>query len=157
MKRMVGGGCLIFFGLFMLMGFFASTSPSSFFTSVMLLLLFVFAPVVAGALVIRSHYQSKKKAAEESRKNILASREKEILKLAKAKDGELTIQEIVAETSMNAEEADEIMRELVVKRYVDMNITNQGGVVYEFFDMKRDQDRDRLTSLPSWTDDRDVN
>ena len=157
MKKLAGGGCLIFFGLFMLLGFFASTSPSTFMVSAMLLVLMVFAPVLAGALLIRSHFRTKEQIAMEARKNLLASREKEVLRLAKQKGGELTIAEIVSDTSMNAEEADEIMRELVVKRYVDMKITDQGSVIYEFFELRPSEPEDRSLRLESWGDDRDVN
>lgn len=157
MKKIVGGGCLIFFGLFMLLGFFASTSPTSFIVSVMLLFLMVFVPVVTGVVVIRSHLKDKEKVAKESRKSILAAREKEVLRLARQKGGELTIPEIVSDTSMNTEEADEIMRELVVKRYVDMKITDQGTVIYEFFELRKDQPENQLLRMESWTDDRDVN
>jgi len=157
MRKLIGGGLLIFFGLFMLLGFFASTSPSNFMVNTMMLLLMVLAPIVVGSLVIRSHFLSSKKSAEESRKNILASREKEVLRLAKQRGGELTIPDIVSETSMNTEEADEIMRELVVKRYVDMKITNQGTVIYEFFELIKDKTENRVPRLESWTDDRDVN
>jgi hypothetical protein len=157
MKKLVGGGIFIFFGLFMLLGFFASTTPSSFIVNVMMLLVMVFAPIVTGVLLIRSHYLTKNQVEQQSRKNILASREKEILRLAKIKNGELTIPEIVSDTSMNAEEADEIMRELVVKQFVDMRITDQGMVIYEFFDLKKDVRNDPIGGLESWTDDRDVN
>jgi hypothetical protein len=157
MKKLIGGGLLIFFGLFMLLGFFASTSPATFIVNMMMLLLMVVAPIVVGSLLIRNHFLSNRKISEESRKNILASREKEVLRLAKEKGGELTVPEIVSETSMNTEEADEIMRELVVKRYVDMKITNQGTVVYEFFELVKDKHENRVPRLESWTDDRDVN
>ena len=157
MKKLVGGGLLIFFGLFMLLGFFASTSPSTLIVNALMLLLMVFAPIATGALLIRSHFRDKQEIEVQSRKNILASREKEILRLAKQKGGELTIPEIVSDTSMNADEADEIMRELVVKRYVDMKITDQGTVLYEFFELRRDQPENRMVRLESWTDDKDVN
>jgi hypothetical protein len=157
MKKLIGGGLLIFFGLFMLLGFFASTSPATLIVNAMMLFLMVLAPIAAGSLLIRSHFLSKKKSAEESRRTILASREKEVLRLAKQRGGELTVPEIVSETSMNTEEADEIMRELVVKRYVDMKITNQGTVIYEFFELVKDKPENRIPRLESWTDDRDVN
>src|SRR5687768_13890858 len=107
MKKLVGGGVLIFIGLFMLLGFFASDSSPGFLVSALQLFLMVFAPIAAGALLIRSHFLASKKIEQQSRKNILASREKEVLRLAKQKGGELTIPEIVSDTSMNTEEADE--------------------------------------------------
>jgi hypothetical protein len=155
-KKVIGGGILIFGGLFMLAGFFASTKPSTFATDITLILLFVLAPIVGGAMLIRSNYLLNKKREMETRKNIFASREKEILKLAKKKDGELTIPEIVAETSMNADEADEIMREFVVKQYVDMKVTNEGTVVYEFFQFSRDGKNGSGPHREFWSDDREI-
>ncbi len=157
MKKLIGGGALIFFGLFMLLGFAVSTTPATFTVNAITFLLMVLAPIAVGSLVIRSHFLSRKKSAEDSRKNILASREKEILRLAKQKGGELTIPDIVSDTSMNTEEADEIMRELVVKRFVDMKITNEGTVIYDFFELVKDKPENRAPRLESWTDDRDVN
>jgi len=155
MKRVIAGGMLIFGGLFMLAGFFASTKPSPLITDITLLVLFVLTPIVSGAMLIRSHFTGKKKMEEASRKTLQAAREKEILKLAKKKNGSLTIPEIVSETSMNSEEADEIMREFVVKQYVDMKITNEGTVIYEFFEVGQERKetdyRDELRS-----DDREI-
>ena len=157
MKKLVGGGLLIFFGLFMLLGFFASTRSSPFLVDFMMLFLMVLAPIATGGLLIRNHFLSQRKVEQESRKSILASREKEVLRLAKNKGGTLTIPEIVSETSMNTEEADEIMRELVVRQYVDMRITDQGSVVYEFHELRRERPEERPLRLESWMDDRDVN
>jgi hypothetical protein len=156
MKKAIGGGILIFGGLFMLAGFFASTRPSTFATDFVLILLFVLAPIVTGGMLIRSNYLSNKKKEMELRRSTFASREKEILKLAKKKDGELTIPEIVAETSMNAEEVDEIMREFVVKQYVDMKITNEGTVVYEFFEFTRNGNNGSKRPRELWSDDREI-
>ena len=69
----------------------------------------------------------------------------------------MTIPEIVSDTSMNTEEADEIMRELVVKRFVDMKITDQGTVLYEFYELRKDPSDRAMARVDSWTDDRDVN
>jgi hypothetical protein len=157
MKKLIGGSLLIFFGLFMLLGFFASESPATFMVNLLMLVLMVFAPIVTGALIIRLHYAKKKHAELQSRKSILASREKEIWRLAKQKGGELTISEIVAETSMNADEADEILRELVVKRHADMKLTNDGTVIYEFFDLLKERRNERMVHSEPWVDDRDVN
>lgn len=58
--------------------------------------------------------------------------EKEIVKLAQRKGGRLSILEIVAETSMNTQEADAIMEEMTVKGYVIMDVTESGGILYTF-------------------------
>jgi hypothetical protein len=156
MKKFASGGLLIVFGLFMLLLFLSGTGPSTFLVGVATFLLMVLAPIAAGTFMIRSHFQAKKKSAEESRKKLLAAREKEVLMLAGRKNGILTIPEIVAETSMNADEANEIMREMVVKLYADMKITNDGEVIYNFSQLRRQKPEDRLFRLESWSE-KDVN
>jgi len=156
MKRVIPGGILIFGGLFMLAGFFASTRPSTLIVDIMLLLLFVLVPVISGAILIRSHFMSKKKREEELHRNVLATREKEVLKLAREKGGELTLPEIVSETSMNTNEADEIMREMVLKQFVDMRITDHGAVVYKFFDLSNYRKETSVLDRELLTDDREV-
>ncbi len=157
MKKVIGGGFLVFVGLFMLLGLFASTKPANLLVDGMVFLLFVLGPVIGGGLLIRSHYALNTRAEVESRKASIAAREKEVLRLAKARGGELTIPDIVTETSMSTEEADEVMRELVVKRFADMKMTDSGAIVYEFFELLRDEPEDRRPRLESWKDEKDVN
>jgi hypothetical protein len=155
MKKAVGGGILMFFGLFMLAGFLLSTKSSNLLADCILLLLFAVAPFAGGVLLIRNSYVTKKKIEREARMKVFSDHEKEILKLAREKDGFLTVAEIVAETTMNADEADELLRELVLKRLADMKITDQGTVIYEFLELTRGyKERSRNDVL---TDDREVN
>lgn len=58
--------------------------------------------------------------------------EKEIVKLAQQRGGRLSILEIVAETSMNSAEADEMMAEMSRNGYVTMDVTEAGGIIYTF-------------------------
>jgi hypothetical protein len=143
MKRIVGGSVLIFLGLFMLMGFFVSTKESSLMGDIMMILLFVFAPIIGGIFTIRSHYISKAKASKDQKKALQGAHEKEIILLARQKGGRLTIPEIITESSLNSEEAEEAMKELVVKRYADMNMTDSGVIVYEFYEiLKQKEEQD---------------
>jgi multisubunit Na+/H+ antiporter MnhG subunit len=135
MKKTVTGGILMFFGLFMLAGFLLSKKPTNFLADSILLLLFALAPVACGVLLIRSNYATKKKKERETRVRALAEREKEVLNLARQRNGMVTVPDIVAETSMNTDEADELMRELVLKRCADMKLTEQGTVIYEFLEL----------------------
>jgi phosphate/sulfate permease len=135
MKRVVGGSILIFLGLFMLLGFFASTKESSFAVNAIMMLLFVVAPIIGGILAIRSHFTSQQKVSKEQKKALQNAREKEVIHLAHAKGGILTIPEIIAETSLNSDEAEEVMQEMVVKGYVDMKTTESGVIIYEFYEI----------------------
>ena len=56
---------------------------------------------------------------------------------------------------MNSEEADEILREFVVKQYVEMKLQNDGTIIYEFFDASEDRkESDYRYNLRS--DDREI-
>jgi hypothetical protein len=144
MKRIVGGSVLIFIGLFMLMGFFASTKESTFATDLMMILLFVVAPIAGGLFMLRSHFTSQQKISREQKKALQSAREKEVILLAREKGGTLTIAEIIAESSLNPDEAEEVMNELVLKRYADMKTTDSGVMVYEFYEILKEKEEAEL-------------
>ena len=149
MKRIVGGSVLIFIGLFMLMGFLVSTKESSFAADVMMMLLFVLAPIVGGIFMLRSHFTSQQKVLKEQKKALQSAHEKEVILLARAKGGTLTIPEIIAESSLNSDEAEEVMKELIVKRYADMKMTDTGVIVYEFYEIIKQREEAELSKEKS--------
>jgi hypothetical protein len=142
MKRIVAGSVLIFIGFFMLMGFLVSDKNFSLVVSAMTIFLFVLAPIVGGLFTIRSHFTSKEKVSKEQKKAIQGAHEKEVILLAREKGGTLTIPEIIAESSLNSEEAEEVMKELVVKRYADMKMTDSGVIVYEFYEIMKQREEE---------------
>ena len=74
---------------------------------------------------LRDLFRKKEKAQE-------SAREKEIVRLAQQKAGKLSILEIVAETSMNSAEVEEIMNEMAGRGLVNMDVTETGGIIYVF-------------------------
>ena len=56
-------------------------------------------------------------------------------RLAQKKGGRLTIPEIVVDTSMSTEEAEAMMQTMTSKGYVDMQVTDSGVIVYEFYEI----------------------
>lgn len=133
MKK-IAGGCLIFIGLFMMLGMFVSQTSHGFIVESLTFLLFVVAPLIGGSLLIRNSGLRKKQAAEEAKKLLHDSREKEIFRLAKEKGGFVTLAEVVSETSMNSSEAEDMLNDLVIKRMADLKMSPDGQVAYEFFD-----------------------
>ena len=93
------------------------------------------APVAAGGMLIRSHFKDKQKVALEKKKVLQTQQEKEIILLAQQKGGRLSIPEIVAGTSLSTIEADQLMREMTTKGYVDMQVTDAGVIIYEFYEI----------------------
>jgi hypothetical protein len=145
MKRIVGGSVLIFIGLFMLLGFFASTKESSLAVNTIMMLLFVLAPIVGGIFTIRSHFTSQQKESEEQKKALQKAHEKEIILLAQQKGGSLTIPEIIAESSLDSDDAEKVMEELVIKGYADMKTTDTGVIVYEFYEIIKQKEEAEIS------------
>jgi hypothetical protein len=137
MKKLIGGGVLIFIGLFMLLGVFSGDTlgKGSLASNAVLIFLFIVAPIGVGGLFIRSHFTGKRKALFNQEKAIQEQREKQIIRLAQQKGGRLTIPEIAVDTSMTTTEAEEFMREMTAKGYVDMQVTDAGVIVYEFYEI----------------------
>ena len=138
MKKLISGGILIFIGLFMFLGFAVNISKKGFaldIGDVVAILLFVIAPVAVGGLLIRSHFAEKRRALQDQQKTLQERYEKQIIRLAQKKGGRLTIPEIAADTSLNTTEAEEFMREMTTRGYVDMQVTDSGVIVYEFYEI----------------------
>ena len=62
--------------------------------------------------------------------------EAEVLRIAKAHDGKLTIVEIVSELAISQEEAQATVDSLVRQQIADIEITESGVLVYAFRDIK---------------------
>lgn len=143
MGKLIGGGVFVFVGLFMLAGAIINIAEgdSGLVRNLAVLAVFGGVPLGVGSLLIRSHFKTKQHALQEKRDHQLKKWEKEIIRLAQHRDGRLTIPDIVAETSMDSEEADEVMREMASNGYVNMQVTDSGVIVYEFYEIAhRNQD-----------------
>lgn len=138
MKKLIGGGISIFVGAFMLLGFtvsFSEKGGSADIGDVVAIVLFIIAPIALGTGLIRSHLRAKRKALEAREKLAYSKRERQVLRLAQQKGGRLTIPEIAADTSLTTQEAEEFMRRLVTNGYVNMDVTETGVIVYEFYEI----------------------
>ena len=136
MKKVISGGILIGFGLFMLLGFVVNATEKGVDAGDIALALFLgVTPVAVGGMLIRSHVKEKQKAVQNQKQVLYTQREKEIIRLAQQTGGRLSIPDIVAGTSMNTIEADAMMREMTTKGYVNMQVTDAGVILYEFYEL----------------------
>ncbi len=136
MKKLIGGGVFTFGGAFMLLGFAVNLSknPADIGDFIGALLLVV-APIGIGGALIRSHFKDKQKALQEQKNVLYEQLERQIIRLAQKKGGRLSIPEIAVDTTMNTEEAEKFMQELTAKGFVDMQVTDSGVIVYEFYEI----------------------
>jgi hypothetical protein len=136
MKKVMSGGILIGIGAFLFLGFFLNALKKGIDAGdIAAVVILCIAPITAGGLLIRSHFKEKQKAVQNQMQVLYTQREKEIIRLAQQTGGRLSIPDIVAGTSMNTIEADEIMREMTTKGYVDMQVTEAGVILYEFYEL----------------------
>lgn len=132
------GGILLFIGLFLLAGFILNAAEESFAVGIgdiAAALLLGVAPAVGGGLLIRSHIKGKQRVLLDKKNALQAKRETEIFRLAQQKGGRLSIPDIVAGTALSTIEADRIMREMTEKGYVNMQVTDSGVIIYEFYEI----------------------
>jgi hypothetical protein len=140
MMKSIVGGILMAVGAFFVLGFTITLSKAGFGAGdVMGLFLLGLGPIAGGGAMIRSHIRAKQHALQAHERDVFARREKEIIQLAQARRGRLSIPDIVAGTSLSTADAEAVMRDMTTKGYVDMQVTDAGVIVYEFYEIAHRQ------------------
>ncbi len=119
----------------MLLGVLAGTKDYSLVVDTARFLLFIALPLGAGGILLKKHYDEKEGTKKQSQKMLRNAHEKEVLKFVRSRGGKVTIADLVAETSVNAEEAEQILNDLIVKQLVDMKMDESGRIVYEWIEL----------------------
>jgi hypothetical protein len=141
MRGIWGGAALLALAVFMLLGFLRSTATLAAPATLVALALTVALPGIAGAALLtrRLRQGSRLDASREAlRRQTLES---EILRLAGAHDGRLTLVEIVSEMAVPSEEAQAALDALTQREVADIAITDSGTLVYTFRDLERRVDK----------------
>jgi len=135
MKSIIGG-VLIGIGAFLSLGFFINAVEKGLSSGdIAAVLILGIAPIVGGGFLLRSRANDKKRAMKQQEQARYALQEKEILRLAQEKGGRLAIPDIVVGTSLNSTEAETVMREMAARGFADMQVTDAGIIVYEFYEI----------------------
>lgn len=79
-----------------------------------------------------------KKSAEE---RTYARDQHRILRLAREKEGSITVLEAATEIRMTVDKAEEILRELAARGHAEMRISDSGMIVYHFPEIERWEER----------------
>jgi hypothetical protein len=135
-NRLVAAAGLALVALFMLAGFFNSSLDLGSGTAVVALLLTVGLPAAGAALLARGHYAERSRLS--GRKAALRQHtiDAEILKLAARHAGQLTAVEVASELSMTPESAAEALKELGIRGQAEVEVTDDGVLVYSFYDIR---------------------
>ena len=136
MNKLIGAVLLALLALIMLAGFFNSSLALSGGTVLVALALTVGLPAVGAVLLARGHYAEKSRLTgrkAELRRNTVDA---EILRLAGAHGGQLTAVEGATALSMTPESAAEALKELGIRGQADVQVTDDGVLVYSFYDVR---------------------
>lgn len=136
MNKLIGAILLALLAAFMLAGFLSSRLSLSAPSTLAALMISVVLPAVAAGLLARSHFAEKagltgRKA--ELRRNTVDA---EILRLAGEHAGRLTAVEVAMALSMTPESAAEALASLGVRGQADVEVTDDGVLVYSFYDVR---------------------
>lgn len=132
MDRSITGGCLLFVGFFLLIAFLATPGKESFLFNLALSLLLSGPPMLLGSWLLRNFFKAKREAEKAAE----TAREKEVLLLAERKGGSLSVSQVVAETTLDAAQAERTLQQLVAHGCANIRASETGlQVVYEFYDL----------------------
>lgn len=134
MSRKIGGGALLFIASLMLLGFLRSSASLFSPTAIFALLLTVALPAYGGIALLRGALGG----TSATRMQALRQQtiEAEILKLAMAHQGRLTEVEVASALALPAGEAKQSLDALVTREVADLEVTDDGVLVYTFHEAR---------------------
>jgi hypothetical protein len=149
MAKLAGGIALLMVSAFMLIGFMAGgAGTQSLGVRVFAFLITVGIPGAGGLALLRGHLRrslpSGGGGADALRRQTWES---EIVKLAERKGGKLTVVEVIADSVMNADDAEEVFKDLVGRGLAEPEVTDGGLIVYVFPDIKLLKEKNASKSL----------
>lgn len=147
MRKLALGGILLAFSLLMFVGFMRSGAHIGSLATLFALLLTAGVPAVGGGVLIAQHLNRDKTLA--GRRESLRQRtlEAEVLRLAAARGGKLTMVEVVSELAVSPDEAKETLDAFTVNSIADVEVTDSGVLVYSFHDIRHIAEKEQSRGL----------
>lgn len=134
MGRKIGGAALLLLSALMLLGFARSGAPITSPTTLFAVLITVVLPAAGGVALLRGALGGNSKARmQQLRQQTIDA---EILRLAMAKQGKLTAVEVASALALPEGEARSSLDALVAREVADLDVTDDGVLVYSFHDAR---------------------
>ena len=134
MGRKIGGAALLLLALLMLLGFARSGVSIGSPTTLFALLITVVLPAAGGVALLRSPFgRNKRGRMAQLRQQTIDA---EILRLAMQKQGRLTAVEVASAMALGGDEAKAALDSLVAREVADLDVTDDGVLVYTFHDAR---------------------
>lgn len=136
MTKLLSAAGLAAVALFMLLGFLGADVEASGGARFAALLLVVVLPAAGAGLLIRSHFRERSRL--HGRKALLRQQtlDAEILRLAGENAGKLTVLEVATQLAVSPEEAKIALDQLLMREHADLELTDDGVMVYQFYDIR---------------------
>jgi hypothetical protein len=122
---------------FMLIGFAASTRPSTPLVTAVALAVTVGIPGIAGGYLLRQHFRGQAPLSKRQDQLRRETWEAELLRLAEEHGGKLTVVEATRALAIGSEEVTSTLEGMAVRGLAEMEVTDDGLLVYAFPDLKR--------------------
>jgi len=132
--RKIGGAALLLLSALMLLGFARSGAGFGSPTALFAVLITVVLPAAGGVALLRGALGGNSKARmQQLRQQTIDA---EILRLAMARQGKLTAVEVASALALPEGEAKSSLDSLVAREVADLDVTDDGVLVYSFHDAK---------------------
>lgn len=94
--------------------------------------LFLLAPMCVPLGVIAAFFYGRYRQVKSKQKTLGAALATQLLELAHAKGGTLTIPEVTMNTDLSLEESEQVLDSLVKRNFVNLRVSKSGAVLYDF-------------------------
>jgi hypothetical protein len=135
-NKLIGAVLLALLAVVMLAGFLNSSLTLAAPSALAALAITVALPAAGAALLARGHFAERSRLTgrkAELRRNTVDA---EILRLAGEHGGQLTAVEVATALSMTPESAGEALKSLGIRGQADVEVTDDGVLVYSFYDVR---------------------
>jgi hypothetical protein len=125
---------LLLVSALMLLGFVRSDASFGAANTIVALVVTVALPAIGGVALLRTANVHGRRGASRAELLRRTTIESEILRLAMLRDGRLTAVEVASALALTAEESKVALDALVTREVADLDITDDGVLVYTFHD-----------------------
>lgn len=132
--RKLGGAALLLLSALMLLGFARSSASLGSPTALFALLITVALPAAGGVALLRGSLGGNSK--DRMRQLRQQTIEAEVLKLAMQQQGRLTSVEVASSLGLTTEDAKDALDEMVRREVAELEISEEGLLVYTFHDAR---------------------
>lgn len=136
MPKLLGGTALLGLSLFMLMGFVKADLKDQPLVNALTFGVAVVLPMGTGLGLLHSRSKQKQRLALSKNNRRPKTLQTEILRLALAKAGRLTMVEVVSELAIAPEQANSVLNSLAQQGLAELQVTESGVLVYAFYDIQ---------------------